>query len=512
MKSAKPVDPFTQLEIQNFIMPISVGTIIVLAGMTIEELYNPTIASTYLPIYIISGAVYIVLSNLLVSRINKIRSFNRIIIPLLTGIGLGYLSLTLPDNLTEIIHILVIFGAIATATSRGRRYAYLFLLGTLAISLPNNLSTLTNIEKILEYFMPLAVSMIVMEVIFRLMNTARQHIHRLETINKVSRQITQSLDTKQTLFLLDKTIQETLAADTFFIGILEGNEINLKLFYDEGEYFNETHAPIKGTLSGWVINNQKELFLPDMREEVQLDGVEHYLMGKDKTSLSWIGVPLKTDNVTGVLVLASYTVNAFDRADLELLINLGQHVTLALDNTIRHAQVEKQARLDSLTGVYNHGYFLKNLEEQAKRSLRENMPLSLIMLDVDFFKIYNDLYGHLVGDRVLQGLCTAIKHHIKQTDSVGRWGGEEFVISLPGADGKQALQIAKRIGETLSILHVEDLNQNIIPIPTISQGIAVYPCDADETYRLIDIADKRLYVAKERGRNQIEPNMSIWSN
>jgi diguanylate cyclase (GGDEF)-like protein len=204
--------------------------------------------------------------------------------------------------------------------------------------------------------------------------------------------------------------------------------------------------------------------------------------------------------------LASYTVNAFDRADLELLINLGQHVTLALDNTIRHAQVEKQARLDSLTGVYNHGSFLKNLSELAEQASRTNTPLSLIMLDIDYFKQYNDSYGHLVGDRVLQSLCKAIQQNIKQTDSVGRWGGEEFAISLPGADIYQAAKIAERISETLGNLRVENRYQKPIPIPTISQGIAVYPGEANEIYRLIDTADKRLYIAKERGRNQIEPN------
>jgi diguanylate cyclase (GGDEF)-like protein len=237
-----------------------------------------------------------------------------------------------------------------------------------------------------------------------------------------------------------------------------------------------------------------------------------FVLGKDKASLSWIGVPLTAENVTGVLSLASYTANAFDRADLELLTNLGQHVTLALDNTIRHAQVKNQARLDSLTGVYNHGYFLEKLARQAKDANDSNSPLSLIMLDIDYFKQYNDTYGHLIGDRILETLCTAIKKNIKQNDAVGRWGGEEFVISLPNATGNQAVQIAQRISETLKNLRVVDRDQHTVPIPTISQGIAVCPSETNEIYRLIDIADKRLYKAKERGRNQIEPEVNIWIN
>lgn len=506
MKSAKPVNPFSPLEIRKFVMPVSLAAILVIAGMLVEILYSPTPFDLYLIICGVLGVLYIVLCNVALVRLSNIRHSFGTINAILTGIGLGYLSLILPDSLTEVIHILIIFCATAISTVSGRQYAYFSLLGVLAISLPKSISSLTYIEAILEYFMPIIVSIVILEVIVRLKNTARQHIHRLETINKVSRQIMQSLDTKQTLSLLDATIQDTLDADTFFIGILQDDEISLELFYDDGEYYNGTRIPRKGTLSGWVINNQKELFLPDMREEAQIDNIKRYIKGKDRISLSWIGVPLKAENITGVLVLASYTENAFDRADLELLANLGQHVTLALDNTIRHAQVEKQARLDSLTGVYNHGYFLKNLEKQAEQASSTNTPLSLIMLDIDYFKKYNDTYGHLVGDRVLQGLCTAIQQHIKQTDAVGRWGGEEFVISLPGADGNQAAQIASRISETLGSAQVEGRDQETVTVPTISQGIAVFPNDANEIYRLIDIADKRLYIAKKRGRNQIEPS------
>ncbi len=210
------------------------------------------------------------------------------------------------------------------------------------------------------------------------------------------------------------------------------------------------------------------------------------------------------------MALGSYQPNAFDRADLELLSSLAQHVTLALDNTIRHAQVEEQTHLDSMTGVFNHGYFLKKLAEQAEEAVIANRPLGLIMLDVDYFKQFNDTYGHLAGDRILNSLCEAIKRHVKQTDAVGRWGGEEFIISLPGATTDQTLDVAKRIGETMAHLRVEDREQKAIQSPTVSQGIAVFPNEADDIYHLIDLADQRLYVAKGQGRNQIEPSISHW--
>jgi len=122
---------------------------------------------------------------------------------------------------------------------------------------------------------------------------------------------------------------------------------------------------------------------------------------------------------------------------------------------------------------------------------------------------HSNTYGHLVGDQILTSLCDVIRRHIKQTDAVGRWGGEEFIISLPNATGAQALQVAKRIGDSMAQLHVEDREHRTLPVPTVSQGIAVFPAEVDEIYRLIDLADRRLYAAKERGRNQIEPNVNF---
>ena len=510
MKNRRPITPFAPREVRRFVLPLTLASIfltviIILADVLVEPFPNI--------ITIIYGVAWIVITLLydfLIARSTIFRGSFSWFYSITSVIGLGVLIYILPPHLGELFHIMIIFGVVVTATIFGRAQAYIVLVGILALSLPGQIQNFVNLENTLEYLMPFIVSTVTMETVLRIKDTTQQHIHRLETINKVSRQIMLSLDTEQTISFLTAAVQDALEADTYFIGIVKDDEIQLELFYDDGEYFNGTRVPIEGTLSGWVIKNQKELFLLDLRDDARLDGVEHFVMGKEKTSLSWMGVPLKAENVTGIIALGSYEPNAFDRADMELLSNLAQHVTLALNNTMQHAQVEEQARLDSLTGVYNHGYFLKKLSQQAETSYSTRTPLSLIMLDIDYFKLYNDTYGHLVGDRILNTLCSAIKQHIKQTDAVGRWGGEEFIISLPGATGAQALLVAQRIGETMASLQVMDRDQKAIPVPTVSQGIAVYPSEADEIYQLIDLADRRLYVAKERGRNQVEPELSHW--
>jgi len=228
------------------------------------------------------------------------------------------------------------------------------------------------------------------------------------------------------------------------------------------------------------------------------------IIGKEKTSLSWMGVPMRGTHVDGVMAISSYHPNAFDRGDLELLSTIAQRAALALDNTYHHALVQKQAQLDSLTNVYNHGYFIQTLREQAQICRTKNQPVSLIMLDIDHFKQYNDNFGHLIGDEVLISLCDIICSHIKNTDAVGRWGGEEFCICLPNADQEQSMQVAQRIRESMASLKIRNTEQMTVPIPTVSQGIAIFPAETEDVTKLIDLADKRLYIAKERGRDQVE--------
>jgi diguanylate cyclase (GGDEF)-like protein len=306
--------------------------------------------------------------------------------------------------------------------------------------------------------------------------------------------------------LLSAAFQNAVEADTYFVGVREGDQMRLELCYDDGEYFEDQRVKLEGSLSSWVLQNQTSLFLPDLRREVHLPGVRLVLVGKHKTSLSWLGVPMRGISVDGLISVGSYRPNAFDRGDLELLTALAQHAAQALDNTYQHQQVELRSQLDSLTNLYNHGNFLAMLKDQLETAAIESRPLGLIMLDVDHFKQYNDTYGHLAGDAVLVALSAAMLKHVKASDAVARWGGEEFVISLPNADAVQTQQIALRIQAAVVGLKLQGADNQSIPAPTVSQGYSLYPDEAHSLVDLIHLADRRLYVAKARGRNEIEPD------
>lgn len=167
-------------------------------------------------------------------------------------------------------------------------------------------------------------------------------------------------------------------------------------------------------------------------------------------------------------------------------------------------ELQRLATLDELTGVANRRQFNQYLNKEWRRLARENLPLSLIMCDIDYFKKYNDTYGHLAGDFCLQQVAQVISHTIKRPgDIVARYGGEEFVIILPNTNGKGALKVAENIRkeiENLKIIHAESAVNKYI---TLSAGVAsLIPQHQFDTTLLIAVADKALYEAKKKGRNQ----------
>jgi len=497
------------------ILPSIVAGIILLLITAATILYNypsKNLINTVLVIlYTIAGCLYLIFYYFLFTSSpnqNRFSWINAVI----SGFALGGFSALMPEQIDHMLYMLVFIAAMSSSLMSTRGSSYFIVLSSTFMHFIFHLVNQVPSSKWIIHFGLSLAALMAIETIQQLKNIARAQISRHEIINELSKQIISTLDTTTIISLLDKAFQNAIAADSYYIGFMEGDTIHLRIFFDSGEYFNDIRIERSSSLSNWVIANQKELFIPDLRKDIGIDNVELNVIGKNRLSLSWMGVPLRGQHVNGVMSIASYRANAFDRSDMELLSSIAQRAALALDNSHHHAQVEEQARQDSLTKVFNHGYFIQALGEQAQACLAENEPLSLIMLDIDFFKLYNDAYGHLVGDEVLISLSDVIRSHIKNTDAIGRWGGEEFAISLPHTDGAQAAVVAERIRQSMASLTMHDGNQAAIPAPTVSQGIAVFPSETNEITKLIDLADNRLYTAKKRGRDQVEPASAFWEN
>lgn len=171
-----------------------------------------------------------------------------------------------------------------------------------------------------------------------------------------------------------------------------------------------------------------------------------------------------------------------------------------------YKEVEKLSLQDGLTGIANRRMIDQSLDKEWSRSLRNKSPLSLIMLDIDYFKQFNDNYGHLQGDECLIKIAKTLSQVTKrEIDLIGRYGGEEFLVLLPETNEKQAIQFAQKCINAIKQLKIPHKNSKIDKMLTVSAGVSTtIPTQDSEAADLILEADKLLYCAKQNGRNRVE--------
>ena len=218
---------------------------------------------------------------------------------------------------------------------------------------------------------------------------------------------------------------------------------------------------------------------------------------------SQVAVPLRTgENVIGVIVMASADRRELSATELERLGVLSNQSSLSLQNALLHSELQRLSVTDRLTDLYNHGYFEQRLDEEFKRSARFGHAMSLIMLDLDDFKAFNDTFGHPRGDVLLRAVSGVIKENLRTMDVAARYGGEEFVVVLPETDTVGALAVAERIRAGVGALRV-DGPQSAPALQTVSAGVATFPDHAASALRLLESADEAMYRAKREGKNQV---------
>jgi two-component system, cell cycle response regulator len=164
-----------------------------------------------------------------------------------------------------------------------------------------------------------------------------------------------------------------------------------------------------------------------------------------------------------------------------------------------HEEIYRLTTIDGLTQVYNKRYFVETLEREIGRAHRYRRELSLIIFDIDHFKVVNDTHGHLAGDHVLKQLASVIRARIRREDILSRYGGEEFAIILPEIDNYNAMQFAEKIRGLVETTAFK-FEEASIPV-TISIGVASMRQELQESHEFIKVADDHLYTAKQRGRN-----------
>jgi len=218
---------------------------------------------------------------------------------------------------------------------------------------------------------------------------------------------------------------------------------------------------------------------------------------------SAIIAPLILKNqVIGALSLESPDIAAFTENDLSLLVSFATTATSAIRNSRLHAEVQKQAITDTLTGLYNRRGFVELGQREVERARRYNRPMVAIVLDVDNFKEINDNYGHANGDLVLQTVANRCLQNLRRVDLVGRMGGDEFMILLPETDVSTGSHVAERLHQCISGVPV-DINGAKVEI-SVSMGVARSTISIPDLDILLSRADSAMYLAKKAGRNQLK--------
>jgi len=219
---------------------------------------------------------------------------------------------------------------------------------------------------------------------------------------------------------------------------------------------------------------------------------------------SWLAIPLRRGNAAvGALGVGHRAPAHFHASDADLLEALASQAMAAMENARLFAQVRRLAIVDDLTGLSNRRYFFERLGQELRRSQRYGRPLSLVMLDIDRFKDYNDRYGHLAGDEVLRRVGEILRRHSREVDVPARYGGDEFGLILPETDAGAAALQAERIRNAVAQHPFPAAGPEEIVRLTLSAGVALAAEAMCKPEDMIRAADEALYRAKAAGRNHL---------
>ncbi|HHT9111946.1 MAG TPA: diguanylate cyclase [Candidatus Wunengus sp. YC65] len=329
-------------------------------------------------------------------------------------------------------------------------------------------------------------------------------IEQLRYLNDVAVEIHSHIELEHLLQDLVNISRRIVNAEMGSIVLLDEQGKNIKYFKvsvpNQLGSFQIQGQPTGKGLLGTVIKKGQVIRLDNITEDSRSIG----LPPNHPPIRTLLGVPLITNGgkISGGLLLANKANDeCFTLEDEEILLTITYQASVAIENARLYGHVQQLAVTDGLTGLLNHKEFQRRLDENIEGSKRYHYTISLLMIDIDHFKQFNDTYGHLVGDFVLKTIATIIQAQTRAVDVCARYGGEEFAVIVRDDDTFNSLILAERIRSAVYAYPIK--HDGIRSQLSVSIGIASFPKDAENAEDLIKRADEALYTAKETGRNSL---------
>jgi diguanylate cyclase (GGDEF)-like protein len=323
----------------------------------------------------------------------------------------------------------------------------------------------------------------------------------LQRLNSFSQEINASSDMEQIFSQITKTIRQTNTAQ--MVAMMLFDDESLKIYDSLGWEENWVERYHCNPLSKHslalapIIVFKEPLLCSDIRRHPEL--VRTF---KEIPIESLFAFPLViTGEVVGALVITNPVSHILNDQETQILTSITSQASMAIQNILNLNQEKRKADTDGLTGLYNRRYFNEQIEWQFDRALNQGLPLSLILMDVDNFKKYNDTYGHPAGDQLLKVMTSAISEVVREQDIFARYGGEEFAVILRDTNNKLAMHIAERIRQVVAGIPV---SAGTLKCPiSVSIGAGTFPDHAGDRISLLEFVDKSLYHAKNNGKNRV---------
>jgi len=382
------------------------------------------------------------------------------------------------------------------------------VLGALTIDNRDKQAFRDQDKEIMRRFATLAAALIKSEKMrFEQEKTARIS----ELFYQASHQYTTALKVEEVFGVLFSVIPGVIPCSRQIFIEFDGDNNTGRVVAVSGQCYNDEipegyEFPVSaGGLYSFAFQKRKSLVIADYQQYIG----RYYRFVPDETAGSSIHslaiFPIMDDEqrCRGLFSVESDEQQIITEDVEQILTTLVENASVAFVRAMLYQKMEKLATTDGLTGLNNHRTFQEALAQEIERSRRYSRPLSLLLMDIDHFKTFNDTYGHPVGDLVLKEIASCIRRSIRINDIPARYGGEEFVVIIPETNERGALITAERIRSTIEQHTIISLGRELKV--NVSIGCSAFPENAPSQQALIDTADKALYAAKKAGRNRVIP-------